>query len=322
MLSRLKLLHHQHTGQLHAHEHTSYIPLAVVLLAVGFALVTYSVSAQSPGPEERSIGLTGVVPGDPPTQPAIITSPRNGERFNNSPIAVTGTCPQDTLVEILKNNIFAGSALCGSDGRFTVNIDLLFGRNVLTARVFDAINQEGPVSDSVTVHYDALPPQAGPLTSLDFDGAQLLLNTDAVYRGMFPQQEFNIPIEILGGTPPYAVNVQWGDENNKVVPRPNNTPFRVDHAYQRPGTYQITLQATDTVGRVAFLSVAAIVNGQPSVAASEGPKGATTNRLLLLWPVYVGAVGVLISFWLGEQRERRLLAKHGVIPSAQGPAYH
>lgn len=262
------------------------------------------------------MGLTGIVPGPPPDDPATIGTPKNGQRFDKSPITVSGTCPQHTLVEVFKNNIFAGSTFCSDNGTYSIEIDLLFGKNVLVARVYDALNQQGPDSNKVTVYYDALPAQSGPLSSLDFDGAQLLLNTDAVYRGIFPQKEFNVPIEVLGGTPPYAINVQWGDSSNRVVPRHDNTPFKVDHEYSRPGTYQIALQASDAVGRVAFLSVAAIVNGQPEVAAvaSAGP---TPNQLLLLWPLYTALAAVVFSFWLGEQREKRLLTQHGLLLTPQ-----
>jgi hypothetical protein len=318
MFNRLKLLgHRDHSGRLRPHEHTSYFPLGIVLVLVGFALITYSVSAQSPGPQEGSVGLTGVVPGEAPTKPAVIKSPTNGQHFDTSPITVSGTCPKDTLVEILKSNIFAGSTFCSKNGTFSLDIDLLFGKNVLMARVYDSLNQPGPDSETVTVIYDVLPPQTGPLANLSFDDSQLLLNTDAVYRGVFPKKEFHIPIEVLGGTPPYAVNIQWGDTSNKVVPRHDNVAFRVEHMYQQPGTYQISLQAADALGRVAFLTVAAIVNGQPEVVAASG-SGVSPNQLLLLWPVYTGAVAVVASFWLGEQREKRVLKKHGLLITPEG----
>ena len=314
MFSWLKLSHHDNSGRLRPHEHTSYIPLLFLLLVVGAVLTFYSVtSAASPPPEASSIGLTGVVPGSPPTTPAVITSPTDQQHFTSSPISVSGTCPANTLVEIFKNDIFAGSTTCNA-GAFKLQIDLLFGKNILMAKVFDALNQAGPDSNKVSVFYDVLAPQPSPITLFNFGGSQLLLNTDAVYRGIFPNQEFTMPIDILGGTPPYAINVQWGDANNKVVPRPDNTSFRVAHAYTKAGTYQISIQATDTVGRVAFLGVAAIVNGQPSTLAAATSSGSTPNQLLLLWPVYTSAIAIVISFWLGERREKRILSKQVQVP--------
>ncbi|MBL8160071.1 PKD domain-containing protein [Candidatus Saccharibacteria bacterium] len=314
LTTHLKLSHHSHSGQIRPHEFTSYIPLLLLLVVVGLALGTYTATAAttSPGPEKGYIGLTGAVPGKPPASGAVILVPGSGARFSTSPITVSGTCPAGTLVEVFKNDIFAGSTPCDSDGTFSIEIDLLFGNNVLVARVYDALNQPGPDSNAVSVFYDALPGQGGALVPLDFGGAQLLLNTDAVFRGSFPGQEMTMPLEILGGSPPYAVNIQWGDTTNKLVPRNDNTPFQESHVYKKAGTYQITLQGTDAAGRVAFLTVAAIINGQPPVEQVAGVKE-TTNQLLLLWPLYVATVAVAIAFWLGEMREKQVLRKRGLL---------
>ncbi len=180
----------------------------------------------------------------------------------------------------------------------------------MIARVYDALNQQGPDSNAVTVFYDALPPQASPLSRLNFGGTQMLLVTDAVFRGAFPDKDMVVPLTILGGVPPYAVNIQWGDSTNTVVPRKDNLTFKSPHIYKKPGTYQLTFQATDSQGRVAFLSVAAIINGQPATA----PVGATTgktNKLLLLWPFFAAALTAVVSFWLGERREKKILLQGG-----------
>lgn len=318
MLRWLKISHHAHSGRLRPHEHTSYIPLAIMLVVVGFSLVAYTAAAQSPGPEAGSIGLTGTVPGDPPTIAAVITSPNDQQRFSTSPITFSGTCPPNTLVELFKNDIFAGSVPCSESGTFSLEIDLLFGQNRVIARVYDALNQPGPDSNAITGFYDVLPSQSGIVTPLDFNSTQLLLNTDAVFRGAFPGQELSIPIDILGGTPPYAVNIQWGDSNNKVVPRSNNATFNTAHTYQRPGVYQISIQATDAAGRVAFITVASIVNGQVSTsAATDTIPTSTTNQLLVLWPLYTGIVAVVVSFWLGELREKHMLRKRGLLIPTQ-----
>lgn len=317
-MPRLKLIHHRHSGKLRPHEHTSYLPLGVLLLFVGLLLGVYTSYAASPGPEAGSVGLTGIVPGKPPTIAPTIDSPRDGAHFSTTPVTVTGTCPKNTLVELFKNDIFAGSVPCQSDGKYSLDIDLLIGPNILLARVYDDLNQPSPDSNKPTIHYDALPAQAGPLTSLDFGGAQMLLNTDAVFRGVFPNQEMTMPIDILGGTPPYAINIQWGDSSNKVVPRANNQSFTVGHVYSRAGTYQISIQGSDANGRVAFMTVAAIVNGQPAAVTGSNDTGGTVSnttmtRLLTLWPLYASVVAISISFWLGERREKHILLRGGPI---------
>lgn len=308
----LRLRHHSHSGRLRPHEYTSYPPLALLLLFVGVALGVCSVSAQShPAPQAESVALSGTMPGPAPTTGAVITLPTGQQHFSTSPVTIQGTCPANTLVEIYKNNIFAGSTPCSAQGTFSLQVDLLIGKNTLIAKVYDALNQAGPDSAPVTTFYDALPPQAATLTPVGFGTTQLLLNTDAVYRGVFPGQEMSMPVSIIGGAPPYAVNIQWGDSANKIVPRNDNVTFNVAHTYHKPGTYQITLQGTDAQGRTAFLTVAAIVNGQSSVALTASSPKPPMNKLLMLWPLYTCAVAMVVSFWLGERREKRILSRPG-----------
>jgi len=314
MLNWFKLSHHSHSLKLRAHEHTSYAPLLILLLVVGFVLTTFTTFAAHPGPESGSIGLSGTVPANPPETAASIVSPENNTRVTASPQTISGSCPAGTLVQLYKNDIFAGSAPCSSAGTYSIDIDLLIGENSIVARVYDALNQAGPDSNILNIYYDILPIQSTSTAPLVFSNNQLLLNTDSVFRGTFPEHDLNVPINIIGGTPPYAVNIQWGDSNNKVIPRNDNVVFSVKHAYKKAGTYQITLQATDATDRVAFLSVAAIVNGQPDTATvSSTDNTANTdlaNKLVALWPLYISALAIVISFWLGEVREKKIIQHH------------
>lgn len=315
-----KIAHHSHSMRLRPHEHTSYGPLLLLLLMVGVVLMIGTVNAETPydGPEAESIGLSGTVPAKPPTVAAVITSPTNGQRFTTSPITVKGTCPATTLVQIYKNDIFAGSTPCEKNGTFQMEIDLLIGQNVLVARVYNELNEPGPDSNLVTVFYDALPPKASPLGRLNFGGTQMILVTDSVFRGAFPEKDMVVPLTIIGGVPPYAVNIQWGDSTNTVVPRGDNLTFKTAHVYKKPGVYQLVFQATDSQGRVAFLSVAAIVNGQPSAIPVAGST-AEEDKLMLLWPFLAAAIAAVISFWLGERREKKILMKRGF--GGRGPLY-
>jgi len=313
MFKWLKLSQHHHTGRLRPHEHTSYFSLIILLLFVGIPLTVYTSYAASPGPEASSVSLTGTMPGKAPTVAATVQVPVDQQRFSTSPITVSGTCPPDTLVEIFKSDIFAGSTPCKDNGTYSIEVDLLIGKNIIISRVYDALNQAGPDSASITIYYDALPAQAGAINSLDFGGAQLLLNTDAVFRGAFPGKALSIPIDILGGSPPYAINFQWGDASNKVVSRDNNVSFSTIHTYNKPGTYQVSLQASDSNGRMAFLTFATIVNGQPSTSTTSSLSNSDTNKLLVLWPVYAAAIAVVVSFWIGEKREKRILQVRGLL---------
>jgi len=309
MYEKLKISHHEHSLRLRPHEHTSYLPLLLLVVIVGIVLALFTISAYaSPGPQSGSIGLNGSVPAAPPKDSATISIPTDGQHFTTSPITVSGTCPTGTLVEIYKNDIFAGSTPCDDGGKYSLKIDLLFGQNSLIARVYDVLNQAGPPSKAITVFYDGSFAQAAPSSFLNLTGEQLIINTDAAYRGIFPNQTLNVPLTIIGGTAPFAVNVQWGDLSNKVIPRSDNSTFNASHAFKRPGVYQMNIQVTDSKQLVAFLTVAAFVNGQPGINATTiSSSKPSTNKLLLLWPVYAIIITLVTSFWLGERREKRIL---------------
>lgn len=316
MLKCLKLSDHKHSGKVRPHEHTSYLPLLVILFIAGMSLTAFSANAATPynGPEAGSISLTGSVPAEKPTIAATIDTPVDTQHFNKTPISVSGTCPKASIVQIYKNNIFAGSNACDETGKYSLDIDLLIGENSLIAKVYDALNQEGPDSPTIKIYYDALPAQTSALSFTNFNNAQLLLNTNAIFRGAFPNKEMKVPIDILGGTPPFAINIQWGDSTNKVISHDSNVSFDATHTYTRAGTYQISIQASDAKGNIAFLAVASIVNGQSDTATtSVATSESIQDKLLVLWPLYVGAVAVVISFFIGEKREKKLLSSRALI---------
>jgi hypothetical protein len=256
------------------------------------------------------------MPGKAPTTGAVIKTPVSGQSFAQTPVVISGTCPQDTLVEVFKNDIFAGSTPCTNEGTFSFEVDLLIGENTLTAKIYDSLNQEGPESNKVVVTYTPSQSSADGVVSLNFGGNQLILNTDAVFRGTFPKQELPVPLDIIGGRAPYAVNVQWGDSTNKIYSRADNATFQATHTYTKAGTYQLAVQATDADGRVAFLTVAVIVNGQPDTASATTSNTSKTNLLLMLWPLYAAVFAMTLSFWIGEWREKRSLAKHGLLATS------
>ncbi len=321
MLRMKKLSHHKHTGRLIKHTNTSYLPLFIIIAVAAFPLTAATLQAQSPPPQSESMSLTGIMPGEPPTQAAVIQRPTDSSRFSTSPVEVSGTCPKNVIVQVYKNDIFAGSVVCSTNGTFRVEVDLLIGENILTAKVFDSLSQEGPVSQPVKVFYDALPPQSTALGPLNFGGSQMLLNTETVFRGIFPNKVLTVPVSIIGGRAPYAINVFWGDTSNDVLVRNDSSVFNLEHTYKRPGTYQMNIQATDADGRVAFLSVAVIVNGVPGTGIASGSTGSgfTSSLIFTLWPAYLAIVAIAGGFLLGEIREKRVLKKRGLLLNPPTP---
>jgi hypothetical protein len=314
MPANISLKSRSHSGHLRPHEYTSYAPLGALVLIAGILLSLLTVSSfasASPPPQSSSIALSGIMPGSPPSTAASITYPANLQTIANSPVSVSGSCPSTTLVEIYKNNIFAGAVPCSSNGTYSLKVDLLYGQNTLTAVDYNNLNQAGPTSQPVSITYNVQTPVQSLLQNINFSSTQLIVETDAIYRGVLPNQQFYVPIKIIGGVAPFALNVNWGDNTNQVIPSSSNTTVNASHVYKQPGIYKIVIQASDSQQRVAFLQVAAIVNGQPALGigatgASNNSSG-ITNKLLVLWPLYACVATLVVSFWMGEKREKHVL---------------
>ncbi len=309
------------------HHHTSYLSLAVLLLMTGvyMLLVTAAaigtIAAPRPGPESGTVGVSGTMPAPPPKNAPVITAPRFGQRFSNLPVPVTGTCEKNTIIEVYTNGIFAGGTACTDKGTFSVDIGLLYGSNELFARAYDALDQGSPDSNRVVVFYDAAPPAAGGIDGSNDLQSQLLLRASPVYRGVDPKRTFTLPIEIIGGTRPYSVSIDWGEGKADLITREAGGFFRPEHTFARPGTYEVRIKASDIKGRIAFLTVVVIVNGKAENMGGAGAGGAggaggdgkvqtILLQLSLTWPLYFLALVAVVSFWLGEVREKHKLRKH------------
>lgn len=251
--------------------------------------------------------VSAVVPGPRPSKPAVITSPANGQVFQTNPVTVTGTCPEKSLVKVFSNGIMVGSILCGQGGKFSIPVDLVIGRNDLTALAYNALDQEGPSSPTVTVTLNQQPGGIGFST-------ELILQSENYYRGTQPGQEISWPIEIVGGQAPYAVSVDWGDGTSDVYTRLAPGPFTAKHTYNRVGGYlgsfPLIIRASDAAGHTAYLQLTTIVNeaGAGTTAATK-QQATTTNTLKLIWPLWIVLLLMIISFWLGERREKRIMQK-------------
>ncbi|MCA9334593.1 hypothetical protein KC953_00445 [Candidatus Saccharibacteria bacterium] len=154
--AKLRLLHHVHTGHVVHRHHTSYPILLILLVITGFfVFVGYDISAAD---TNVSVGVT--VPAEPPTQGAVITSPKNGTVSKKAIIDVEGTCSITSEVVVYSNNTIVGSTLCTTESTFQLKIQLFGGVNKLTALNYNGMNQAGPITPSVKVIYVA-PPNTG-----------------------------------------------------------------------------------------------------------------------------------------------------------------
>ncbi len=287
------------------HRETSYALLTFLTLAMGVFLASFTWGAMSATSGGGAYGINATVPGPRPATPAVITSPSNGQVFSTNPVTVLGTCPSKALIKIFSNGILVGSILCDASGHFSIPVDLVIGKNDLTARAYNTLDQEGPTSPTVTVTLNQPPGGFG-------FSSELIIQSENFYRGTMPGVEVVWPIELVGGQAPYAVSVDWGDGTSDLITRLSPGPFTVKHTYQKVGGYlgsfPLIIRATDAVGHTAYLQLTTIVN--PAVPGNS--QNAITSQqfnIMWIWPLWIVLLLMIISFWLGERREKRIMQR-------------
>ena len=255
---------------------------------------------------EHAYTISAVVPPARPSRPATITSPTGGQSFSSNPVKVEGTCGSSNLVKIFTNGVLVGSVICSANGHFSIDVDLVIGRNDLTAVPYNTIDQAGPTSNTVTVTLNAPPGGAGFST-------ELILQSENYFRGIVPGDEITWPITIVGGEAPYAVSVDWGDGTTDVITRLAPGAFTVKHTYKKTGsgylnTFPLIIRASDAAGHNAYLQLTTIVN--PATGSmTTGNATASKPSVVEFWPLIIVLLLMVFSFWLGERREKHIMRK-------------
>lgn len=285
-----------------------YAALAIVASAAIVAVATLSTQVRAaippPGPKDGSVGVEGTIPSPAPTQAATIVQPANGQTFSTTPVTVSGFCPANTIVKIFSNGIFVGSAVC-TNNSYTLQVSLFSGKNDLVARVFDALDQQGPDSNVVSVTFND--------AQFNQFGSRVLLTSQYARRAADPSQTLSWPIILSGGIGPYAITVDWGDGSAVDL---KSVPFagvvNLDHVYKVAGTYKVTFKAVDANGTSAYLQVIAVAVGasKTNQSASSSSQQSTTVESRVSWQPMAGmALFAPISFWLGRRYELAALRK-------------
>lgn len=248
-----------------------------------------------------SIGLQGKITKDPPKTGATIATPGNGAVFTDVPITVNGSCPANTLVKIFDNNVFMGSAFC-ANGSYSLQISLFSGQNQLVARVFDALDQPGPDSNTVTVTFnDAQFAQFG---------TRLTLTSTSAERGAPPGQTLQWPIILSGGNGPYAISVDWGDGTSAdLISQSTPGEITLQHIYKSAGIYKVIVKATDKNGEVAFLQLVAVATGATQDNGKDVGADAYVKTNVLWWPAVLMLPLIFAAFWVGRRHELFSLRK-------------
>ena len=285
----------------------AYINLLIGLVSAAVltlsSLVNVYALGSSQTPQSGALGLEATIPSTPPSVAPTLATPTNGQSFSSIPVTASGLCTTNLVVKVFDNNIFVGSAVC-SGGSYSLKIDLFSGTNSIYAQDFDALNQGSPKSNIVSVSYSS--------SSYTQAGAQVTLTSPYGELGANPGQQLSWPIIIGGGTPPYAISVDWGDGTSSTLKSSSFAgTINLTHTYSSSGVYKVSVTATDNNGVTAFLQLVGVGNGQimPSKVSANQNANTPTKYSLPWWSLLV-AVGITIpAFWLGSRHGRAVLIK-------------
>ena len=252
----------------------------------------------TPNPIPGSYGLEATKTQPPPKEGATITTPGNGASFNTSPITVNGICPNDLLVQVYNNGVMVGSVMC-KGGSFTLQVSLFAGTNDLTAIVYDDLDQAGPTSAVTTVTYTD--------TRFTAFGSAITLTSSYGRRSAAAGTSLSWPLQLTGGTGPYAFSIDWGDG---VAPELKSQALSgvvtLSHAYKKAGIYQVNIKVTDVNGVSAFLQVIAVSNGKVDGASANNANqtGSDTAQPKVLWiPTAISIALLIPAYWLGRRSQ-------------------
>lgn len=257
----------------------------------------------TPDPIPGSYGLQATKEQDPPTATATISTPANGATFTTSPITVNGICQTGLLVQIYNNDVLVGSVMC-QNGSFSLQVTLFAGTNELSAVLFDDLGQAGPTSRIVTVTYNN--------TQFSAFGELITLTSSYGRRSAAAGTTLNWPLQLSGGTGPYAFSIDWGDGTPaELKSQASGGLVNISHAYKNAGIYVVNIKVTDSNGVSAFLQLVAVANGKVEGTADtpEVPNTAGATNTQVLWiPAVVAILLLLPTYWLG--RRSQLVSLH------------
>lgn len=250
----------------------------------------------TPEPKPGSYGVQATKTQDPPTRPATITSPGANASFSNSPITVGGLCPTDLLVQIYNNGVMVGSVIC-TNGSFSLQVSLFAGINELTAIVYDDLEQAGPVSNIATVNYTD--------TSFTAFGELITLTSSYGRRSAAAGSQLSWPLQLSGGTGPYAFSIDWGDgSDTELKSQALAGLITIAHTYKNAGIYQVNIKVTDTNGVSAFLQVIAVSSGEVTAHNAGPTEVVATPQPAVLWiPAAIALALVPVTYWIGRRSQ-------------------
>ena len=251
-----------------------------------------------PDPKPGSYGLQATKTQPPPTQGATITTPGNSST-STSPITVSGMCPTGLLVQVYNNNVMVGAVMC-SGGSFSLQVSLFAGTNEISAIVYDDLGQPGPVSNIITVTYNA--------ANFTAFGSLITLTSSYGRRAAPAGELLTWPLQLSGGNGPYAFSIDWGDGSKpELKSQALAGVVDISHTYKKAGIYIINITVTDVNGVSAFLQLIAVASGQVDGSQQQTPEEENVKTVIqpkIMWvPTAIGFALLIPSYWLGRRSQ-------------------
>ncbi len=250
----------------------------------------------TPDPKPGSFGVEATKKQAPPSIAPTITTPGNGSSFSTSPITVNGVCQTDLLVQVYNNGVMVGAVMCKGNS-FSIQVSLFAGANELTAIQYDDLEQASPVSNTITVNYTD--------TSFTAFGQQISLTSSYGRRAAPAGSMLSWPLQLSGGTGPYAFSIDWGDGSKpQLMSQALAGIVTISHEYKKAGIYIVNISVTDVNGVKGFLQVIAVASGKvdSATAAQTGDTPQALSGARILWLPYIILLLLLLpTYWLGRR---------------------
>src|SRR5690606_1862551 len=113
------------------------------------------------------------------------------------------------------------------------------------------------------------------------------------------------PLQLSGGTGPYAFSIDWGDGSTAELKSQSLAGLvTINHVYKQAGIYPVNITVTDANGVSAFLQIIAVSSGKVDPAAVRTSEEEPVIITRVLWiPAVVSLVLLIPAFWLGRRSQ-------------------
>src|SRR5690606_39100220 len=156
--------------------------------------------------------------------------------------------------------------------------------------------QTSPISNTVSVSFNNI--------NLTAFGTLITLTSNYGRRAANPGQTLSWPLQLSGGTGPYAFSGNWGDGSDPDLKSVAvDGEVEVSHVYDRAGIYPVTIKVTDVNGVSAFLQLLAVANGEPAATTDVADKKTVILTEVIWWPAGVVVILLPLAYWLGRRSQ-------------------